>query len=225
MTIRRDLEELAAHGVLRRVHGGAVGAPPRGEHIPYSVRLGTRQAEKLAIARTCADLIPDGASVIIDAGTTCAAVAHEVAGRDITVLPLSIHAAAAVGRIDGTRIVTPSGPLDPQELSWTGARAVQDIEAFQADITVLGTCGWDVERGITSRNSEIAARDRAAIASAVRVIAVTTPEKFETTATFTVCPTTAIDTLVTTAEIGEVAAELETLGVRIVPATPRTAMR
>lgn len=220
MTIRRDLEELEAQGVLRRVHGGAVSAASRGEHIPYSVRLESFTEDKRAIARACADLVPDGSSVIVDVGTTCAAVARELAGRDLTVLPLSMHAATALGRRPGVRLVTPGGRLEPTELCWVGARAVRDIAAFRADIAILGVCAWDPVKGLTSRGSDDAEAKQAVITSAVRTVAVATPDKIGSSATFAVCPTSAIDTLITTTLAPDIATHLELEGVQVIKVVP-----
>ncbi|HEY4460519.1 MAG TPA: DeoR family transcriptional regulator, partial [Pseudonocardiaceae bacterium] len=38
MTIRRDLEELARLGVLRRVRGGAVSLLGQGDELPFAMR-------------------------------------------------------------------------------------------------------------------------------------------------------------------------------------------
>lgn len=90
MTIRRDLAELDPAGLLDRVHGGAV--PRRAP--AYGSRSSTMTSEKSKIARAVADLVKPGASVGIDTGTTCTAVAAELALRDdLTVITNSLHAA------------------------------------------------------------------------------------------------------------------------------------
>ena len=196
MTVRRDLAELERQGILKRVHGGATSVPSRGEHLPYAVRLASHTEEKASIARACAELVPDGASVIVDDGSTCAAVARELAGRDLTVLAMSVHVAAALGARAGTRIITPGGRLDPDELSWVGATAVDAVRAFRADVAVLGVCGWDVDVGLTSSVLEDAEVKRAVLGSAARTIAVATGDKLGRSATFAVCASEEIDVLV-----------------------------
>lgn len=198
MTVRRDLDELEARGALRRVHGGAVAAGLRGEHLPYAVRLDSFAAEKVAIARAAAALVPEGASVIVDNGSTCTAVARELAGRDLTVLAMSVHVAAALGQRPGTRILTPGGALDPGELAWVGAGALEALRDFRADLAILGVCAWDLESGVVSTAPGDVALKRAIVASARRTVAVATPDKFARPATFAVCPNAAVDAVVTT---------------------------
>ncbi len=196
-TIRRDLEELEAQGIIRRTHGGVAAVPARGEHLPYSVRLDSYSTEKAALADIAASLIPDGSSVIVDDGSTCVAVARALTGRDLTVLALSIHVAAALGTRPGVRILTPGGALDPDELAWTGASAVDAVRRYRADIAILGICGWQPPDGPTAATLDDADLKRAVIAAASRTIAVTTPDKFERSATFAVCDLAEIDDLVT----------------------------
>ena len=176
MTVRRDLAELERQGILRRVHGGATSVPSRGEHLPYAVRLASHTGAKASIARACAGLVPEGASVIVDDGSTCAAVARELAGRDLTVLAMSVHVAAALGARAGTRIVTPGGRLDPDELSWVGATAVDAVRAFRADVAVLGVCGWEVSAGLTSSTLEDAEVKRAVLVAAALPLTATARE-------------------------------------------------
>src|SRR5690606_19997447 len=85
-TIRRDLGELADHGMLDRVHGGAVMRSGV-SNIGYEERRRMNEDAKAAIARACAAEIPDNCSVIINLGTTTEAVARELQHhRNLTVI-------------------------------------------------------------------------------------------------------------------------------------------
>jgi DeoR family fructose operon transcriptional repressor len=69
-TIRRDLDQLDADGVLVRTHGGAVSGtsrPPIDRGL--DVRLRMQPEEKEAIAERAAGLVEDGSVIIINAGT------------------------------------------------------------------------------------------------------------------------------------------------------------
>src|SRR5580765_3748163 len=81
-TIRRDLQELAEAGLVRRVHGGAL--PSAGGARPYSVRREQAHAAKAAIASATARLLRDGQVIVLDAGTTTLEVARH--------LPAELHA-------------------------------------------------------------------------------------------------------------------------------------
>jgi DNA-binding transcriptional ArsR family regulator len=68
-TIRRDLDRMAAAGLVHRSHGGAT-MPGEPEETPYAVKVGKNVAQKRAIARAVAALVPDGASILMDSGST-----------------------------------------------------------------------------------------------------------------------------------------------------------
>ncbi|HJZ07012.1 MAG TPA: DeoR/GlpR family DNA-binding transcription regulator, partial [Trebonia sp.] len=110
VTIRRDLTELEAQGSLRRTRGGAARSGKYHENVPYHVRAAEEEEAKASLAVAAASLITDYDSVIIDNGTTCHAVARELAGRPLTALCLSLHAAATLGAVPGVRVIVPGGP-------------------------------------------------------------------------------------------------------------------
>ena len=155
MTIRRDLAELDEAGQLHRVHGGATirRAPA------YGSRASTRADEKAAIARVVAELVEPGAAVGIDSGTTCHAVAAELAHRnDLTVVTNALHAAITV-RDGGSRVIVLGGLLTP-ELSLVNPGTAQQPPQVHLDLLILGCGGLSVDRGITSMSpsSRIACR-------------------------------------------------------------------
>src|SRR5947209_16503666 len=67
-TIRRDLRELDAAGLLRRVHGGAL--PRHGDVSPFANRARRAPQAKASIARRAAAIVRDGDVVVLDGGTT-----------------------------------------------------------------------------------------------------------------------------------------------------------
>ena len=67
-TIRRDLRDLDAAGLLRRVHGGAMR---RTQPVPsFGQRVDADEARKEMLARALADSVQPGDTVLVDAGTT-----------------------------------------------------------------------------------------------------------------------------------------------------------
>src|SRR6476469_6794933 len=70
-TIRRDLQGLAERGLVSRTHGGAMRLERNIAREPAFATKSVRMpAEKMAIADYAASQVPDGATVIFDAGTT-----------------------------------------------------------------------------------------------------------------------------------------------------------
>lgn len=97
-TIRRDLDQLDADGVLVRTHGGAVSGtsrPPIDRGLDVRLRMQTE--EKEAIAERAAGLVEDGSVVIINAGTTALAVARHLRDhRDLTIATNNLRLPAEI---------------------------------------------------------------------------------------------------------------------------------
>jgi DeoR/GlpR family transcriptional regulator of sugar metabolism len=192
MTIRRDLAELDEAGQLQRVHGGAIirRAPA------YGSRASTRVAEKAAIARVVARLVEPGAAVGIDTGTTCHAVAAELAHRsDLTVVTNSLHAAITV-REGGSRVILLGGLLTP-ELSTVSPGTVQEPLQVHLDLLILSCGGLSIDRGITFFDpAEVEVR-RMLAGLADRLVVAADHSKFDHKKAMVLGPLDLIDVLVT----------------------------
>ncbi|MET9904467.1 DeoR/GlpR family DNA-binding transcription regulator [Streptomyces sp. NPDC006446] len=197
MTIRRDLEALAAQGVLERYRGGARSLLLRGDEPPFAMRVHDGLETKRRIAAEAARLIADGESVVIDSGTTCLEVAHALKGRRLTVMPLSLHSANALADAPQLTLLVPGGRPRQGELALTGPLTLASLAALRFDTAVIGCCGLDAVNGLTAYDLDDAAVKRAAIASARRVIAVTEGSKFAHTALAFVTPASALHSVVT----------------------------
>ena len=142
-TIRRDLTELAEAGHLDRVHGGAV--PRMGvANIGYEARRKMNDAAKTAIARACAAMIPDNASMILNLGTTTEAVARElVHHRNITVVTNNMNVANALVANPSCEIMVAGGALRRSDGGLVGELTTQFIEQFKVDFAIIGTSALD----------------------------------------------------------------------------------
>jgi DeoR/GlpR family transcriptional regulator of sugar metabolism len=100
-TIRRDLRELAADGLLQRVHGGA---------LPASPAIAT--ASKSAIGRAAAAMVRPGQIVFLDGGTTTAQMArHLPANLEATVVTHSPTVATELINHPGVTVELVGGRL------------------------------------------------------------------------------------------------------------------
>ncbi|MFI6457062.1 DeoR/GlpR family DNA-binding transcription regulator [Streptosporangium amethystogenes] len=197
MTIRRDLDELAQQGVVRRVRGGAVSLLLRGEEPPFVVREREATEAKRRIAGEVAALLADGEAVLLDSGTTSLEIARAIRDRRLTVLPLGLQVTAELSTAPRIRLVLPGGEVRPGELSFTGPLTESAIRSLRFDTAVIGCCGLSAEHGLTAHDLSDVAVKQAAIASARRVVAATDSGKFTRTAFGAVCPLDRLDMVVT----------------------------
>jgi len=215
MTIRRDLAELDEAGHLQRVHGGAVirRAPA------YGSRSSTRAAEKRTIARAVADLAGPGCAIGIDSGTTCQAVAVELAPRsDLTVITNAVYAAIAVSQ-GGSRVIVLGGLLTP-EFTLVGPGSTQVPPQVHLDLLVLGCGGVSADRGITYFDpAEVEVR-RMLTGLADRVVLAADHSKFDRNVAMVLGPLDLVDVLVTDQEPPErLRNALETAGIDVIIAS------
>jgi len=188
MTIRRDLDELAQQGVVRRIRGGALSLLLRGEEPPFGVREREAVAAKRRIGAETAALIADGEAVVLDGGTTALEVARALLDRRLTVLPLALQAVSLLAAGPRVRLVLPGGEVRRTELNLMGPLTESSIGALRFDTAIIGCCGLSAEHGLTAHDLPEVAVKQAAIAAARRVIAVCDSGKFTRTAFGAVCP-------------------------------------
>lgn len=120
MTIRRDLAELEAQGVARRVRGGAMAVGPQA----FATRTQVAARAKARIATKLADLVPATGTVAFDASSTVMRLAGSLdAARDLTVLTNGPDTFAALQGQAGVTPLLTGGRLDPQTGSLVGPLA------------------------------------------------------------------------------------------------------
>ncbi|MER7082282.1 transcriptional regulator, DeoR family [Saccharopolyspora kobensis] len=215
MTIRRDLDQLAEQGVLRRVRGGAVSFL-RGHSAPFPLRERDEVAVKQRLAAAVDELITDCESVILDSGTTTLEVAKRLAHRRLTAIPLDLHSANALSNVPQVDLLLPGGRTKPGELSFTGHLAEASLRALRVDTTILAVCGLSAKHGLTAHDLEEVPVKQAAVNAAQRVVAVCHGAKFARTGLGLVCPVTDLDVVVTdTSAPEEARAELAAAGVEV----------
>ncbi|MEU6717276.1 DeoR/GlpR family DNA-binding transcription regulator [Nonomuraea sp. NPDC046802] len=197
MTIRRDLDELAQQGVVRRVRGGALSLLLRGEEPPFGVREREAVEAKQHIGAEVAGLIADGEAVVLDGGTTVLEVARSLLGRRLTVLPLALQSVTMLATAPRVRLVLPGGEVRQGELNFMGPLTESSIKALRFDTAVIGCCGLSSEHGLTAHDLPEVAIKQAAIVSARRVIVACDSGKFSRTAFGAVCPISRLDVVVT----------------------------
>jgi DeoR family transcriptional regulator of aga operon len=196
VTVRADLTALAARGVARRVHGGAVAAGSVRE-APVE-----RDAElKRSIGVAAARLVPSGSSVMLDVGSTTHAVAAALAARtdlsDVVVITNGLQIAqtleAAIPRF--TVIVT-GGSLRPLQHSLVDSIALDTLRGLHADLAILGCTGVADDR-VTNVNLPEAAVKRAMIAASSSRVLVADSSKFGRRDLSAVAPLATFGTVVT----------------------------
>lgn len=209
-TIRRDLDVLEQAGRLQRVHGGAV---PAGHSSVTELSLAERQTQgtpaKTAIARAAARLVPPTfvGSVALDAGTTTAAVAAELAGwtpatagTTLTVITNSVPIAALLQHSEHIDLRLLGGRVRGLTSAAVGTVTVEQIAALRPDIAFLGVNGLSAGFGASTPDELEAAVKTAFVRAARRAVGVLDASKFGAEALTRFARLDELDTVITDQE-------------------------
>ncbi|WP_216216662.1 DeoR/GlpR family DNA-binding transcription regulator [Amycolatopsis aidingensis] len=170
-TIRRDLTILERHGVLRRVHGGAIPVERLGFEPALATREGVMMTEKVRIAKAALAELPAEGSILLDAGSTTARLADELPNdRELTVVTHSVNIALSLAARPNLTLMLVGGRLRSRTLATVDAWALQALDATFVDVAFIATNGISAERGLTTPDAAEAMIKRAAIASSRRCV-------------------------------------------------------
>ena len=209
MTIRRDVVKLSARGVLHQVFGGVTRlSDPSVLGTDYRIRLRSHALEKKLIGARAAQLIPKGAVVAIDSGTTALAVAQNLAfDVDATVVTASLPAINHLRGVQGVEVVVPGGILRPELEAFAGPLTLASIKQLRVSIFFVGASGV-CDDGIYCANQFDVLTKRALIKSAQKVILLADSSKFvDITAMMQVAELDSVDTVIVDSGIPEFAQE------------------
>ena len=146
-TVRRDLKVMEDHGLLRRIHGGAVPVVAEQDR-PLHERTRMAAKEKLRIATLTVPLLKSGMTVFLDTGTTTLAVARELSrAPQLTVITNSIDIALVVGRQSQHRVQVTSGILRANDNALLGYDTLDSVRKYTFDIALMGIAAVHPEAG------------------------------------------------------------------------------
>lgn len=157
VTIRSDLDTLAEQGKIQRIRGGAVHRTSPKLEASFEDAQDSHAAEKVAIAAAAANLVESGQTVILDAGTTTAAVARALIERDdlhdVTIFTNSIRVALEVEpAIPRFTVMITGGTLRRPQHSIVNPFGTTILDQIHGHIGILDCEGIDPAAGVTHVN-------------------------------------------------------------------------
>ncbi|WP_112323108.1 DeoR/GlpR family DNA-binding transcription regulator [Oceanibium sediminis] len=137
-TIRKDLRALARHGYATRFHGGATLRPGQ-VYLDYDTRARVAAGAKQMIGVAAARMLPRGATVFLNAGTTTEAVARALTGNHrLSVITDSVHIADILRKLPEVSVIIAGGAVRGADGAVVGAAAVSFLEQFRVDYALIG---------------------------------------------------------------------------------------
>ncbi|OIH98002.1 DeoR family transcriptional regulator [Curtobacterium sp. MCBA15_001] len=223
VTVRQDLAVLDREARLRRVHGGAVRLGAGSTERPLEETAVEHQAAKAAIGRAAAALVRSGECVLLDVGTTPAAVAEALVARadlvDVTVVTNSLTTALALERaVPRFTVIVTGGTLRPLQHSLVAPFNDTVLPMIAADVVFLGGTGLDVEHGLTNVNLPETQAKRMLAAAARRTVVVVDGSKAGRAHVGVVRGLADIDVVVTAEAPPELVEQVRAAGVEVIVA-------
>jgi len=195
-TIRRDITELAEHGKLIKVHGGAVGmsfvSPFSGLNEVYAL-----EAKKM-IAAKAIRLIKNDSTVLTEGGTTILELAKMIPKNlKATFFTISPQIAITLSDFNNIEVITIGGRLMKNANLHVGSGMINQLSEIKADLCLLGANAFSLEEGLTDFDWEVVQAKKALIRSAKKVAVVTISEKLNTIQTIKICDLNQVNYLIT----------------------------
>ncbi len=196
-TVRKDLNDLCRARLLRRIHGGAL-YPSGVENMEYEARRRIAAHEKESIGRAAAGIIPDGASLFINIGTTTEAVSHALVDHNhLMVITNNINVANTLRVYPSLEVVIAGGVVRASDGGIVGEAAVDFIRQFKVDFAIIGTSAIDEDGALLDFDFREVKVAQAIIANARHVILVADSTKLERTAPVRIGHLSQINTFIT----------------------------
>ena len=201
-TIRRDLTTLASQGIIRIDHGGAALASSASvyDEPHYETKVFVNREAKQAIGAAAAALGRSGDAVILDSGTTNAAIARSLRTthpKHLTVITCDLMVAKELCSEQTIDVIVLGGLVRKSYYSTNGAYTEAILGNLHADKLFLGIDGANMEHGITNIVLEEVPIKRLQIEISDQVILVADSSKFDKAALHRVCGWSSIDQVIT----------------------------
>jgi len=203
-TVRRDLEVLAANGVIQLTHGGAKYIRETVRELPYDEKRKSNSDEKSRIGKAACDLIQEGDTVIMDTGTTTREMVKYLLNRQhIHVITNDVMIAAELAANTAIDLTLTGGNIRKGYYTLCGYYAENFIKQLHADILFLSLDSIDSEFGCAIVNMDEVAVKQRMMKAAERVVSLCDHTKYESKALLKVCELSEIDLFVTGQELPE----------------------
>jgi DeoR family transcriptional regulator, aga operon transcriptional repressor len=223
-SIRRDLARLENRGLIRRTHGGAELAEPL-LYEPYRydssfiAREQRHAAEKRRIGLAAAEMILEGETVGLSAGTTTTHIGRSLRHREkIQVITNALNIGMELCNRTSIRTFLTGGAMPwAWSFALSGNAALSFLDSVYMDKVFLSVTGLDAERGATSLETDEALVYRKMLKQTKQVIVVADSSKIGKVSPAIICAINEIHVLITdTNAAADATAPFERQGTRVI---------
>lgn len=225
-SIRRDLARLEKRGLVLRTHGGATLVEqllyePFRHDTSFQARELRFADEKRRIGLAASELISEKETIGLTAGTTTTQIGRALRHRrGISVITNALNIGMELCNQPAIKTTLTGGSL---AWAWTfalaGQPALNTLRDVYLDKVFLSVTGFDLERGVTTLETEEATVSQAMLRQAKEVVVVADSSKIGHVSPALICALSAVHVLVTDNGIAKATFdELSARGIQVIRA-------
>lgn len=197
ITIRRDLDELAAQGVAERFHGGA-RLIARAAEAPARAKVDADGTAIKRIAIAAARYVKPGDTVMLSGGSTTLAVFREIADMEIRIVTNNAMIIGEVNETTRAELFVLGGEYNRRTRALNGDLTNITLNEIHGSLCFLGTNAISQKTGLTSSIYAAANVNRLMAGQCDdRVVVVADASKVGATSHFVSLPLSRVQRLVT----------------------------
>ena len=205
MTIHRDLDDLEASGLLRKVRGGATIKASSQFESDYRYRERQGAAEKRLMAAHAIRLVEPGMSVMVDDSSTAHALVPHLAGlRPLTIITNNMSILTGLADRPGVTLIGLGGIYSRKFNGFFGLMTEEALTGLRADLALVSTSAIH-SLAAFHQDQEVVAVKRRMLRSSERRVLMADHAKFGRTALHFFAELDAFDAVVTGPELPEAA--------------------
>ena len=196
-TIRRDLNQMADASKIRRHHGGAERESST-ENEDYQSRKINHLAAKKKMALQVARMVPNGASLFINIGTSTEMVARALLQHSgLRIVTNNIHVASILSANEDFQVIIAAGEVRHSDGGIVGEATCDFIGQFNMDIGIIGISGIGADGALLDYDFREVKVAQAIIENSTKVILAADHSKFGRSAMVKQGNLSQVDALVT----------------------------
>jgi len=225
-TARRDLDFLARHGKIQRIHGGALIVQKAPPEPPVLLRSNEQREEKERIGAATAALIREGETVFLGSGTTVLEVAKRLPeNKNLTIVSNSMLVINTLAPRQDINLVILGGIFHYSEYSAYGHLTELLIKEVFTDKVIFGIRALSIDHGLTNDFLPEITTDQALLRIGKEIIIIADHTKFNRVSTASVGPISIVHKIVTDSLTPpEIIHSLTLRGIEVIIAAPPALM-
>lgn len=206
VTIRNDIKNMDAEGLLRRTHGGAVCIPREQERKYQAESIYRNTEHKKRIAACAYEFVADRDTIILDDASSTFYLALHIKKhpeKRLAVVTNSLLVGNELAGVSHVELVMVGGTVGGHLAATMGDAAVRNIEQFHVDKAFIGVHGINFEVGLTSIATPQMQIKKAILKVAGEVYVLADSSKFRDSYLSVICPIRDVYKIVTDNDVSK----------------------